>query len=140
LWWRAVLTFLLGANSCLSLVHNLHERDEPMLYIVIAAVAIPCWAWFFGYTTWQLITRRPILTIDQAGIHYGKRRLFQLPWDRIDTISDPIGKWLFAYINVRPYGETPRRIPINHLHVDDLRPFALWLRTKLEAHRNAATQ
>jgi hypothetical protein len=136
LWWRAGLTLLLTANSCLSLLTTM--RDEPALFKVVTTLAIPCWAWFFGYTVWQLITGRPILRIDRAGIHYGTRKRFQLSWDRIDTISDPIGKWLFAYLNIRPYDENPRRIPISHLHVEDLHPFARWLRVTLEAHRNAS--
>jgi hypothetical protein len=140
LWWRAVLAFVLGANSCLSLVHNVHEHDEPMLYTVVSALAIPCWAWFFGYTTWQLITRRPILRVDKAGIHYGSRSRYSIRWERIDTISDPIGQWLFAYVNVRPYDEKPRRLPITHVYVDDLHPFARWLRARLEEQRNTTTR
>ncbi|GAB2605268.1 hypothetical protein [Kribbella endophytica] len=59
----------------------------------------------------------------------------ELPWDRIATISDPIGRWLYAYLNVRPADGKPRRLPISHMHVADLRPFALWLRSRLEEQR-----
>ncbi|MEV6413646.1 hypothetical protein [Kribbella sp. NPDC051718] len=140
LWWRAGLTFVLTANSSLSLVHNLQDRDEPLIYLVVMVLAIPCWAWFFGYTTWQLVTGRPILRIDQIGIHYGTRRRYQIPWERIETISDPIGTWLFAYVNIRPYNEKPQRIPINHAYVDELHLFALWLRARLEEQRNSASR
>jgi hypothetical protein len=137
LWWRAALTFLLTANSCLTLVHNLRQGDEPTIYAVITALAIPCWLWFFAYTVWQLVTRRPILRVDHTGIHYGTRRRNNLPWTQIATISDPIGKWLFAYVNIRPHGETPRRLPINYVYVTDLHAFARWLRARLEEQREA---
>ncbi|GAB3830633.1 hypothetical protein GCM10028799_58170 [Kribbella italica] len=32
----------------------------------------------------------------------------RLPWNGIATISDPIGRWLYAYVNVRPTGTTQR--------------------------------
>lgn len=139
LWWRAALTFFLTVNAALQLANNLHDA-EPVIITVLAGTALPFWAWLFGYTTWQLITRRPLLRIDQVGIHYGTSNRLRIPWNSVDTISDPIGKWLFAHVNVRPYDEKPRRVPITHVHVGELRPFAIWLRAKLDDQRTTAAR
>ncbi|WP_405064385.1 hypothetical protein OG474_22775 [Kribbella sp. NBC_01505] len=137
LWWRAALALFLVANSSLQLIDNLRD-DESIILTVLIGIGLPFLAWFLGYTIWQLITRRPLLRIDHAGVHYGTSSRMRIPWDRVDTISDPIGKWLFAYVNVRPYDEKPRRLPISHIYVDDLRPFAIWLRARLEEERRSA--
>ncbi|WP_344182999.1 hypothetical protein [Kribbella lupini] len=137
LWWRLGLFGLLTLSSGWQLVDNLRDESELTFITVVSAVP-PIWCCVFGYTVWQLITGRPVVRIDRFGVHYGSSKRTRLAWGRIATISDPIGRWLFAYLNVRPADGKPRRLPISHLHVDDLRPFALWLRSRLEEQRALA--
>ncbi|MGC4938535.1 hypothetical protein [Kribbella sp. DT2] len=134
LWWRLGLFGLLTLSSAAQLVDNLRD-GEMMFVVVLPACALPVWCWMFGYTLWQVVTRRPVIRVDHFGVHYGSSKRTRLSWDRIATISDPIGRWLFAFVNVRPVDGKPQRLPISHLHVDDLRPFALWLRSRLDEQR-----
>lgn len=139
LQWRVGLTLLLVVNACLVLLDNLQEEDESTFVIILSAVSVAFWIWFAGYTTWQLITRRPVIRIDHSGIRYGVNVRTRIAWGRIATVSEPIGRWVFAHVNVRPYGGKPRRLPISHMHVDDLQAFAVWLHSLLENQRELQT-
>jgi hypothetical protein len=118
-------------SSGFQLLDNLLDTNESTFITIVSAITVGCWASWFSYTIWQLVTRRPVLKIDHVGIHYGQNTRTQIPWDQVANISDPIGRRAFSFINVRPRGGKPRRVPISHLHVDDLRSFALWLRERL---------
>jgi hypothetical protein len=132
LYWRLGLFGFLVLNSGWQLVDNLRDETESTFITVVSAIPPPIWCLMLGYTIWQVVTRRPVVRVDSFGVHYGSNKRTRLPWNRIATISDPIGRWLFAYVNVRPVDGKPRRLPISHWHVADLRPLALWLRSRLE--------
>ncbi|GAB2615135.1 hypothetical protein [Kribbella endophytica] len=138
LYWRLALFGFLTLSSSFQLMDNLRDENESTFITVVSAVAPPIWCIFFGYTIWQVLTRRPVIHIDSIGVQYGRSKRTRLPWDRIATISDPVGRWLFACVNVRPVDGKPRRLPISHMHVADLRPFALWLRSRVEEQRALA--
>ncbi|MBB5836590.1 hypothetical protein [Kribbella italica] len=129
---------LLTLSSVGQLVDNLRDEGESTFITVVSAVVPPLWCWLFGYAVWQLVTRRPVIRVDGFGIHYGSSKRARLSWGNIASIGDPVGRWLFAFLNVRPVDGKPRRLPISYLHVDDLQSFAGWLRCRLEEQRALA--
>jgi hypothetical protein len=51
---------------------------------------------------WQLVTRRPVLTVDGEGIRLGRRAKHQLRWTEIGTIGPPTGHTLIRTTAIQP--------------------------------------
>jgi hypothetical protein len=81
---------------------------------------------------WQLVTQRPVLTIDCSGIRLGGRRF--LPWSQIDALTHldgpPGGRWFTVVPSVRS-----RKIRISRQHVRNVVAFRYWLGEVLEEQR-----
>jgi hypothetical protein len=81
---------------------------------------------------WQLVTQRPVLTIDSSGIRLGRRRF--VPWSRIDALTHldgpPGDRWFSVVPNVRG-----RKLRISQQHVRNTVAFRYWLGDVLEEQR-----
>jgi len=88
------------------------------------------------FTGWQLVTQRPVLTVDASGIRMGRRRF--VPWSEIGMIGDPEGPPVDRSFVVVRIG-TRRRLRLGPQHVRDLPAFTHWLRAELEQHKHSET-
>jgi hypothetical protein len=88
------------------------------LLLLTGCLAITSW---YG---WQLITRRPILTVNHHGIRVGRRFL---PWAEVRTIGMPYGVPFNQTLTIHPKTRTHKRLNIEQLTVKDLRALARWL-------------
>jgi hypothetical protein len=81
---------------------------------------------------WQLVTQRPVLTIDSSGIRLGRRRF--VPWSQIDALTHldgpPGDRWFSVVPNVRG-----RKLRISQQHVRNTVAFRYWLGDVLEEQR-----
>ncbi|WP_371404570.1 hypothetical protein OHA10_02670 [Kribbella sp. NBC_00662] len=82
-------------------------------------------------TAWQLITNRPVITIDAEGITRGRN----LPWSGIISIDGPTGLPLARTVQVNPADRRTRPISIPQDNVEDLDALTPWLRSLLDQHR-----
>lgn len=84
------------------------------------------------FSIWQLLTLRPVLTIDTAGIRLGRRRF--MAWSEIDAIAElegPPGDRLFAVVS-RVHR---RKLWIGQQYVRNVVAFRYWLVDLLDEHR-----
>jgi hypothetical protein len=84
-----------------------------------------------GLTVWQLITNRPVLTVDAEGIPRGR----SLRWSGITSIGDPTGFPLARTVQVVPVDRRTRPIRIPQDNVEDLNALTPWLRSLHAQHR-----
>jgi hypothetical protein len=88
---RLALICLVFANSLWSFMDDLRLnsfggtdffRGLTVIFFLAAA----------GLTLWQLVTGRPVLTVDRNGISLGRhQRRSRLQWNEIGKIADPTG-------------------------------------------------
>ena len=107
-------------------------------------LAEPTWR-FFGYlmivlyagiliaVVWQLITQRPYLIVDRAGIHRGRR---SIPWTDIGSIG-LIRPGPIRQLPIHPKNIWAKDLVLTQQHVNDLQTFRTWLEEILEAHRRS---
>ncbi|MGW7683731.1 hypothetical protein ACWGID_23540 [Kribbella sp. NPDC054772] len=75
--------------------------------------------------SWQLITQRPLLVVDQRGIHLGRRR--SMLWTEISSIGVVSGPRLFRRLEVFPKDIWAKNLTLAQSHVNDLESFRTWL-------------
>jgi hypothetical protein len=97
---------------------------------VLRLTALAAFVYGTGLTLWQLITNRPAVTVDEAGITRGR----SLRWSLIAGIDDPAGLPGARAIQVRPTNRRTRPITIPQDNALELNELAGWLRT-LHAQR-----
>ncbi|MEV6417470.1 hypothetical protein [Kribbella sp. NPDC051718] len=97
---------------------------------VLRITSLGAFAYFLVLTGWQLITRRPTMTVSRTGVQIGKT---SIAWPQIARIDDPpIGTFVpgSRSIQLQPvdrYGS--RALAITHEYALDLINLAAWLRT-----------
>jgi hypothetical protein len=82
-----IVVVVFGANPAVSLAINLHDgwgEVGPRLVSFAASLN------FVGLCIWQLVTRRPVLIVDQDGIRFGRRKF--MPWTDLGTIGTPTAR------------------------------------------------
>jgi hypothetical protein len=92
---------------------------------VLRLTALAAFVYGTGLTLWQLITNRPLVTIDADGIARGRL----LPWSGIAQIDEPTGFTGARTIQVRPVDRRTRPLRISLDNVEELDAFAHWLRS-----------
>ena len=102
-----------------------------LAYLWITAYA--CLVLVFLY---QLVTRRPYVVVDRAGIRSGRRFL---PWNEIGSIGlvtgpNPIGK-----LPIHPKNVWANDLVLTRRHVNDLKSFHTWLDELLTDQRRSAS-
>jgi len=135
---RLAFFSLLMAASAVSNVEHLRAGNVSGTLGVLRLTALAGFVCVVGLTVWQLITRRPFVTVDRTGITLGKDRTKGLvPWDRIARIDAPSGLPGLRTVQVQPVGDH-NSVGIPQDNVQDLGELADWLRTLL-AQRQTAT-
>ena len=126
----AVILLILLATT--QLPHALKSGGVLRVVAVVVTTAVLIGLCVSG---WQLLTRRPTLTIDTTGVRRGRRRF--VSWSEIDTINGldgPAGDRSFAVgSSIRR-----RRLRLGEQHVRDVVAFRDWLIDLLEEHRRTA--
>jgi hypothetical protein len=89
-----------------------------------------------GIHLWQSLTRQPELTVDDEGIHFGRKRF--LPWTDIGTIGIPTGPKFFMLVPVLQNNVWAKELRLPQDNVKDIPAFARWLEQLLAQHRAAA--
>jgi hypothetical protein len=97
---------------------------------VLRLTALAAFVYGTGLTAWQLVTNRPVVTVDAEGITRGR----SLPWSRITSIDEPAGLPLARTVQVRPADRRTRPISISQDNVEDLDALTPWLRALHEQH------
>jgi hypothetical protein len=126
---------LLMVLSAWSNLDHLRADDVSGTLGVLRLTALAAFVYGTGLTVWQLITNRPAVTVDAAGITRGR----SLRWSLIATIDDPAGFPGACTIQVRPTNRRTRPITIPQDNVEDLNDLAPWLRT-LHAQQQNPTE
>ncbi|GAA0622813.1 hypothetical protein HPO96_28055 [Kribbella sandramycini] len=111
--------------SIFSNVSHLRSENITGLVDVLRLTALAAFIYGTGLTTWQLVTRRPVITVDTEGITRGRT----LKWSAIDRIEDPIGIPGARTVSVQPTDRKIRPLGVTFDNVEDLDAFAAWLRT-----------
>ncbi|GAA1129282.1 hypothetical protein GCM10009630_28960 [Kribbella jejuensis] len=97
---------------------------------VLRLTALAAFVYGTGLAAWQLVTNRPVVTVNAEGITRGR----SLPWSRITSIGEPTGLPLARAVQVRPVDRRTRPISISHDNVEDLDALAPWLRSLHQQH------
>jgi hypothetical protein len=130
---RLALICLLFANSLWSFVNDLRLssfggtdffRGLTVIFFLAAA----------GLTLWQLVTGRPVLTVDRNGISLGRhQRRSRLRWNEIGKIADPAGIPGLRFVQILPLNVWAAGFAFGQDNVKDLDAFAAWLRRSRES-------
>jgi hypothetical protein len=133
---RLALVCLLFANSLRSFVADLRLNSfggtdffRGLSAIVLLVVV--------GFTLWQLVTGRPVLTVDRNGISLGRhQRRSRLHWNEIGKIADPAGPPGLRSVQILPLNVWAAGFAFGQDNVKDLNAFAGWLRQSRESMTN----
>jgi hypothetical protein len=123
---------LLMALSAWTNLDHVRAGDVSGLLGVLRLTALAAFVYGTGWTLWQLLTHRPVVTVDAEGISRSRR----LSWSGIVTIDDPAGVPGFRAVQIRPADRRTRPIMISQDNVDDLDALTPWLRTLLDQHQS----
>ena len=99
---------------------------------VLRLTALAAFVYGTGLTVWQLVTNRPVITVDADGITRGR----SLRWSGITSIDDPAGLPGIRTVQIRPADRRTRPITIPQDNVEDLNALTPWLRALLDQHRS----
>jgi hypothetical protein len=123
---------LLMAMSAWTNLDHLRNDDVSGTLGVLRLTALAAFVYGTGLTLWQLITNRPVITVDADGITRGRI----LRWSGITNIDDPAGLPGVRTVQVRPADRRTRPLRISQDNVQDLDALAPWLRSLHEGRRS----
>ncbi|GAB2672500.1 hypothetical protein [Kribbella swartbergensis] len=122
---------LLMLMSAWTNLDHLRNDDISGTLGVLRLTALAAFVYGTGLTLWQLITNRPVVTVDAEGISRGR----SLRWSGIAGIDDPAGFPLSRTVQIHPADRRTRPIRIPQDNVEDLDALTLWLRSLHARHR-----
>ena len=113
-----------------------HVRDGAMdgAMGVLRVTALAGFVILVVWTGWQLITLRPVVTVDLEGIRLGRRTKEVVRWSQIGSISDPTGPSIVSSIAIQPANHRASPLTIGKDNVLELAEFSQWLRHLHEQH------
>ncbi len=109
--------------------------DEGGAVRVFSLLGVAAFLMVVGVHLWQFVTRQPVLTVDDEGIRFGRKRF--LPWSDIGTIGLPTGPKFAMMVPVLQNNVWARELRIPQDNVRDVPAFARWLEERLAEHRAA---
>jgi len=134
--FRLVFVVVLGLKAVAEPVWRMFHDSENWWDIVgliagggFLVMAIAC--------VWQLVTRRPVLTVDPEGIRLGRRAKHALPWSQIGSIGTPAGPSLVRTLAIQPTDRWANPLTVGKDHVLDLAEFSHWLQTLHARHHES---
>jgi hypothetical protein len=122
---------LLMVMSAWTNLDHLRNDDISGTLGVLRLTALAAFVYGTGLTLWQLVTIRPVVTVDAEGITRGR----SLRWSGITSIDDPTGLPLARTVQVVPADRRTRPIRIPQDNVEDLDALTPWLRSLHARHR-----
>lgn len=128
---RLALALVFAGNQAISLAGELDERGIGLILRLVSFAAVLA---VVGLCGWQLISRRPVLTVDHEGVRLGRRPL--MPWTGIGSIGVPHGKF-FMMLPVIPADVWAKHLILTQDNVKNVPAFATWLTGVLEEHRRS---
>jgi hypothetical protein len=128
----AVVVLLLGGQQVSSILAVQHADGAERIFRLIGVAGV-----FFvvGVFVWQLITQRPILTVDHEGIRLGRKRF--MPWSDVGTIGFPTGPRFSMVVPVLPHDIWAKDLRVAQANVQNIPAFAAWLVEVLSKRRGA---
>jgi hypothetical protein len=125
---RLALVCLLFANSLWSFVDDL-RFDSFGGTDFFRGLSVIGFLVVVGFTLWQFVTGRPVLTVDRNGISLGRhQRRSRLQWNEIGKIADPAGIPGLRSVQILPLNVWAAGFAVSQDNVKDLDAFAVWLR------------
>lgn len=133
LWIRGAIAALLFGNSLWSLIAHIRADDMTGVVAVLRITSLGAFVYFLAITIWQLVTRRPVLTVNRTGVQIGKSDKSSVTWTQVARIDDPpLGTFVpgLRSIQLQPIDRHgSRALAITHEYALDLTKLAAWLRT-----------
>jgi hypothetical protein len=131
---RGVVGLVLVANSIWTIVDHVRDDDMGGAMGVLRLTALAAFLYLVGLTGWQLITRRPVVTIDRAGITLGSKG--RLHWNEISRIGDPSGLPGLRTIQIQPVDRRANaNLGIPQDNVLELAELSDWIRALHQQQR-----
>ncbi len=131
---RLVVVLLVGGYQLSSVIDSL---DASTTELILRLLNFSCILFVVGFFGWQLVTRRPVLTVDHEGIHLGRKGF--MAWTDIGSIALPTGTTIYRNVPVLPSDVWSKELRLPRDNVKDLPVLATWLTEILEEHRRSAT-
>jgi hypothetical protein len=125
---------VLLVNSIWSNIEHIRDDDMSGALGVLRVTALAAFVYIVGLTLWQLITRRPVVTVDATGIKVGRTKRGGLDWHQISRIDDPTGMSPFTTVQLHPTDRLSRALHISKDNVLELTELSPWLRTLQARH------
>ncbi|MEU4604219.1 hypothetical protein AB0F43_14660 [Kribbella sp. NPDC023972] len=123
---------LLMVMSAWTNLDHLRNDDISGTLGVLRLTALAAFVYGTGLTLWQLVTNRPVVTVDAEGITRGR----SLRWSGITSIDDPTGLPGIRTVQIRPADRRTRPLSIPQDNVSDLDALTTWLRSLHNRHRS----
>jgi hypothetical protein len=123
---------LLMVMSAWTNLDHLRNDDISGTLGVLRLTALAAFVYGTGLTLWQLVTNRPVVTVDAEGITRGR----SLRWSGITSIDDPTGLPGIRTVQIRPADRRTRPLSIPQENVSDLDALTTWLRSLHTRHRS----
>ncbi|MFD7155832.1 hypothetical protein ACFV9C_14590 [Kribbella sp. NPDC059898] len=130
LWVRLFGFGLLMVLSAWTNVDHLRADGVSGALGILRLTALAAFVYGTGLTAWQLVTNRPVVTVNAEGITRGR----SLPWSGITGIDEPAGLPFARTVQVRPADRRTRPISISQDNVEDLDALTPWLRALHRQH------
>jgi hypothetical protein len=122
---------LLMVMSAWTNFDHLRNDDISGTLGVLRLTALAAFVYGTGLTLWQLVTNRPVVTVNAEGITRGR----SLRWSGITSIDDPAGLPGIRTVQIRPADRRTRPLSIPQDNVGDLDALTPWLRSLHDRHR-----
>jgi hypothetical protein len=103
---------------------------------VSAFAAMGLYLFALGFGAWQLVTQRPMLTVDHHGIRFRRK---SMPWTEVGAIGIATGPVWGRKMPVIPKDVWAKDLVLGAVNVRDLPALRRWLETLLDEHRRSST-
>ena len=102
------------------------ERISAQALAVLYVVAV-------GFSVWQLVTQRPAVRVDHAGIRRGRRKF--MPWTEVGAIGIAAGPVWGRSLPIIAKDAWAKDLRLDQKNIRDLPAFRRWLETLLDERR-----
>jgi hypothetical protein len=97
---RGAIGLVLLGNSAGITIQRILADEMGGTMGVLRLTSLAAFVYLVGVTVWQLVTRRPVVTINREGIGLGRKTTFR--WDSIARIDAPSGIPGMRSIQIQP--------------------------------------
>lgn len=133
---RLGIMVLFAVNLVLSDARRALDQDG-VGWTLLAALLCAISLVVVAGSLWPMITRRPVLRVDQTGIRLGRR---ELAWDEVREVGVITGWQVLRSLPVIPRNAWAESLSVQQDNVKDLEIFAGWLTEVLAQRRQNDVQ